>query len=80
MKKNVYINVSYIIIMADRTFILIIIKVRKIVVKILIRKLRFKIYCSNKYIIFIFYIKGVFSDFNDIYIFAKIVEILDYVT
>ena len=42
------------------------------IIKILIRGLGFKIYYSNKYIIFIFYIKEVLLDFNDIYIFAKI--------
>ena len=42
------------------------------IVKISIRGLRFKIYYSNKYIIFIFYIKGILLDFNDTYIFAEI--------
>ena len=59
-------------IMVDCTFILVIIKVRKMVIKISIRGLKFKIYYSNKYIIFIFYIKKAFPDFNDTRTFAKI--------
>ena len=47
---------------------------RKIIIKILIRKLRFKIYYLNKYIIFIFYIKEVLPDFNNIRIFVKFIR------
>ena len=38
------------------------------VIKILIRELKFKIYYSSKYVIFIFYVKGIL--FNNIYTFA----------
>ena len=48
--------------MINRIFILIIVKVKKIIIKILIRELRFKIYYSNKFIIFIYYIKGILLD------------------
>ena len=60
--------------MADRTFILIIIKVRKIIIKISIRGLKVKNFYLNKYIIFIFNIKGVLPDFNNIRIFVKIIR------
>ena len=56
--------------MTDRTFILIIIEIKKIAIKILIRGLEFKIYYSNEYVIFLFYIKGVL--FDDTRIFAQI--------
>ena len=45
---------------------------RKMIIKISIRGLRFKIYYLNKYIILIFYIKEVFLDFNDTCAFAEI--------
>ena len=51
-----------------------IIKIKKITIKISIREFKFKIYYSNKFIIFIFYIKGVFFNNNNIRIFAKIVR------
>ena len=58
-------------IIIDRTFIFVITKIRKIVVKILIRDLRFKIYHFDKYVVFIFYIKNVL--FNNIRVFAQII-------
>ena len=45
-------------------------KLKKITIKILIRDLLFKIYYFNEYVIFIFYMKGIFLD--NIYTFAKI--------
>ena len=59
-------------IIINRIFILIIIKIKKMIIKILIRELRSKIYYSNKYVIFIFYIKGVLLD--DIRTFAQIIR------
>ena len=44
------------------------------VIKFSIRELRFEIHYSNKYVIFIFYIKEIFPGFNDIRIFAKIIR------
>ena len=51
-------------------FILSIAIIRKIIIKILIRELRFKIYYFDKYNIIIFYIKEVL--FNNIRAFIKI--------
>ena len=56
--------------MIDRSFISTISKVKKITIKISIRKLKSKIYYSNKYVILIFYIKSIL--FNDIRTFAQI--------
>ena len=48
--------------MADKTFISSIAIIKKIIIKILIRELRFKIYHFNKYDIIIFYMKEVLSN------------------
>ena len=56
--------------MVDRTFIFVITKLRKMIIKISIRGLKSKIYYFNKYIVFIFYMKDVFLD--NIRAFAKI--------
>ena len=58
-KKESYANTEYIIIIANRTFILTTSEVKIITFKISIRELKFKIYYFDKYVIFIFYIKGV---------------------
>ena len=65
-----YINVDYIIIIANYIFILSISKIKKIIIKILIRNLESKIYYFDKYIILIFYIKRNLS--NNIRIFIEI--------
>ena len=57
-------------IIIDRIFIFVISEIRKIIVKISIRGLRFKIYHFNEYVIFIFYMKDVLPD--DIYVFVQI--------
>ena len=54
--------------MINRIFISIIIEFRKIIIEILIRELKSKIYHFDKYIIFIFYIKGVLLDNNRVFV------------
>ena len=52
----------------DRTFISIIVKIKKITIKISIRELRSKIYHFDEYIVLIFYIESILS--KDIYAFV----------
>ena len=56
------------IIITNRTFISIIVEIKRIAIKILIRDIELKIYYSNKYIILIFYIKRVL--FNNTRVFV----------
>ena len=60
-------NADYTIIIVDYIYIFKAIEVKKIIIKISIYSLRSKIYYFNKFIILIFYIKGVLLD--SIYIF-----------
>ena len=57
-----YIDIKYIIIITNRTFISTIIEIKRIIINILIRDIELKIYYSNEYVIFIFYIKEVLSN------------------
>ena len=50
------------IIIANRTFILIIVEVKRIVVKISIRDIELKIYYSNEYAMLMFYIERILSN------------------
>ena len=67
-KKESYIDANYIIIIANRTFILVNTQIKKITNRILIRGLRFKIYHFDEYVILIFYIKGVLLDNTRVFI------------
>ena len=58
--------------MTDRIFVLVNTQVKKIISKILIRGLKFKIYHFDEYIVFIFYMKSVLS--NDIRVFIEIIR------
>ena len=69
-KQKVYINTSCIIIITNRIFISIIIKIKKMIVSISIRDLKSKIHHFDEYVIFIFYIKGVLSNNKNIRIFV----------
>ena len=61
-KKESCTDTNYTITIADRTFIPIASKVKKIASKILIRGLGSKIHHSNKYAVLTFYIEGVLPD------------------
>ena len=69
-KQEMCINANYIIIMTDRAFIPVIIKIKKIIISISIRDLKSKIYYFDKYVIFIFYIKSVLSNNKNIRVFV----------
>ena len=67
-KKKYYTNVNYIIIIINYIFISINAYIKKIIIRILIRELRSKIYYFNKFSIIIFYIKKLL--FNNIRVFT----------
>ena len=71
IKKN-YINANYIIIIINRIFISINIKIKKIITNIFIRDLKSKIYYFDKFVIFIFYIKKML--FKNKRIFIEIIK------
>ena len=61
-KKKICVNANYTMIMIDRIFIPITVKVKKMIIKILIRDLKFKIHHFDEYAIYIFYMKDVLLD------------------
>lgn len=61
-KKKICVDAEYTIIIIDYTFISINAGIKKMVTKIFIRNLRFKIYHFDEYVVFIFYIKKVLSE------------------
>ena len=61
------IDIKYIITIINRTFISIIVEIKKIIAKISIRDIELKIYHFDEYAILIFYIKRILFNNNRVF-------------